>query len=275
LLCDFHAHLHEEPDYAETLAETAQNLGFEKLCIGGGEARYGMASNEQVLKHARSYPGLFLPFAWFRLGADSPQRVGEFCRSGFVGLRVGAPPQPYDAEDFFPVYEAACSLGMPVLFHTGFLPPTVLDRALDVRSANMRPVYLDTLARQLPDLKMVGTGLAAPWYEEAAEVLRLHNNVFFDLSGQSLRRKGLDFFRTLLGKPSEPVFEGAEPQGVWSQLVFGTRVRHRDIASVERDYQRLFRVLALSEETSENILGHNAWELLGLSEEGDRPNFCG
>jgi len=43
MLIDFHAHLYDEPGYGEALAETARNLGLERLCIAGGEERYGLA----------------------------------------------------------------------------------------------------------------------------------------------------------------------------------------------------------------------------------------
>ncbi len=267
VLCDFHAHLYDEPNYAEILAESAQNLGFDKLCIGGGEARYGMASNESVLTQAEVYPDLFVPFAFVRLGVDGPRVVEELSRAGFQGLRVCAPPAPYDAGEFFPVYEAAGALGMPVLFHTGFLPPTALDRAMDVRSDRMRPVHLDTLARQFPALNIVGCGLGGPWYEEANETLRRHTNVFFDLSGAALRRKGLDFFRGLLGSQAASVLPEPAVEAVWPRILFGTAVRSDEIASVERDYQRLFRSLALEDEVVSGIMGGTAARLLGLSAE--------
>ncbi len=264
MLCDFHALLYDEPDYAEALAETAQNLGFDRLCIGGGEGRYGMAPNEEVLRCAESYPKLFVPFAHVRPGVDGPAEVEELSRLGFRGLRVSGPPAPYDAVEFFPLYQAARALGMPVLFHTGFLPPTPLDAAADVRCERMRPVHLDTLARQLPGLKIVGSGLGAPWYEEACETLRSHENILFDLSGNTLRHKGAAFFRILLGAEPGSVLGQPEDRGIWSKIVFGTAVHHEQIASVERDYQRLFRAVALPEDVVGSIMGGNAVDLLGF-----------
>jgi predicted TIM-barrel fold metal-dependent hydrolase len=266
MLCDFHAHFYDEPGYASALVETAKNLGFDSLCIGAGQARYGLADNEEVLAQAESYPDLLIPFGHFSLGTDGPGEVEELARRGFRGLRVTAPPAPYDAPEFFPVYEAAVALGLPVVFHTGLLPPTDLDRATNVHAEWMRPLRLDTLARQLPALKIVGCRLGAPWYEEAAEILRTHPNVFFDLSGYTLRQKGSAFFRDLLGSESSSVLGQSRGCEVWSRLVFGTAVRHDEIGSVERDYQRLFRVLALPREVADGIMGGNAAQLLGLTQ---------
>ncbi|MFP4027944.1 MAG: amidohydrolase family protein [Candidatus Brocadiia bacterium] len=264
MTCDIHAHLHNEPDYADMLAETAQDLGFNKLCISGGESRYGMASNDQALDAAEKYPGLFVPFAQMRFGREQAVDVAEFKNRGFFGLRVSAPPEPVDSARFFPLYEAACALEMPVLIHTGFLPVTGLDKSFDVRCHRHRPVYLDTIARQFPALKIIGTSLGQPWYEEAAEVLRLHTNVCFDLSGSAIARKGVAFFRSLLGSDTNGVIGNYEEGTVWSQIVFGTGVHYGEIASVERDYQRLFRSLALSDETVEDIMGGNAERLVGV-----------
>ena len=266
MLCDFHAHLFDEPGYADALAETAHNLGMDKLCIGGGEARYGMLSNASVLRQAATYPDLFIPFACVRLGMDGAALVEDCGRAGFSGLRVSAPPAPYDSPAFFPVYEAAAALDMPMLFNTGLLPATALDRSADVRCEHMRPVYLDTLARQLPELKIIGCGLGGPWYDEAAETLAWHENVHFDLSGNVLQRKGTGFLRGLLGAEDGSVWGQGDRRSVWSRIVFGTGVRHEEIASAERDYQRLFRALALPQQTVDDIMGGNAGRLLGLLE---------
>jgi hypothetical protein len=264
VLCDLHAHIYDEPDYAKTLAATARDLGIDKMCVSGGEARYGMAGNEDALEAALSYPDLFIPFACVHLGQEGPAHVEELHRLGFKGLRVCAPPAACDAAEFFATYEAAAALGMPVLFHTGFLPPTELDRAVDVRSDRMRPVHLDTLARQIPRLRIIGCGLGGPWYEEASEVLRRHENVCFDLSGKSLRNKGVAFFRNLLGSESGQVVGQPDGNAVWSKIVFGTGVRHDEIGSVERDYSRLFRTLGLPSDVVDGIMGGNAGRLLGL-----------
>jgi predicted TIM-barrel fold metal-dependent hydrolase len=53
---------------------------------------------------------------------------------------------------------------------------------------------------------------------------------------------------------------------VWTRVVFGTGVPYDKIASVERDYERLFRALGLSEDVSEKVMGGNAARLLGLKE---------
>jgi hypothetical protein len=265
MLVDFHVHLYDEAGYGEALAETAKNLGVDRLCIAGGESQYGLAPNAEVRRQADLYPELYVPFAHVSLGEDTAATVERLKRVGFEGLCVWSPPAPYDDESFFPVYEAAAALTMPILFHTGYLPPTPLDRAKRVRSANMRPVYLDTLARYFPRLSIVGVGLGSPWCEEAAEALRYHANVFFDLSGDVLRRKGAEFFGGLLRPAHGAPWNEDSGGNLWGRVVFGSAVRHEEIASVERDYQRIFRSLALNQQDIEAVMGQTATRLLSLS----------
>ena len=266
MLIDFHTDIYREPGYADQLAEAARNLGFDRVCIGGGRPAYGLADNDQVLQDAQTYPELFVPFAFLDLVEARASNVEVLEGRGFQGLRLAAPPAPYDDERFFPIYEAAQALNMPVLFHSGLLPSTPLDRALDVRCERMRPVYLDTVARFFPQLNIVGVGLGTPWHEEACETLRHHTNLFFDLSGPTLRRKGPDSFRGLFGAEKASVLEKAPSHDIWDQIVFGSAARHEHIASVEEEYERLFRSLALSEEVRDAVMGNTAQRLLGLSE---------
>ena len=263
MLIDLHVHLYDEPGYGDALAETAKNLGLDRLCIGGGEPCYGLAANAEVRHQADQYPDLFVPFAHVVLGEDNPHSVERLKRVGFEGICVWTPPAPYDDESFFPLYETAEALGMPVLFHTGYPPATPLDRARRVRAEHMRPVHLDTVARCFPGLKIVGVGLGNPWCEEAAETLRHNKNVFFDLSGEILRRKGADYVGSLL-RPEQASPWEYSGRDLWSQIVFGSAVRQEEVASAERDYQRVFRSLALSAEDAAAVMGKTAARLLNL-----------
>ncbi len=267
MLIDFHVPLYDQPGYGEALAETARSMGLHRLCIMGGQSCYGLAANAEVRRLADAYPELFSPFAHITLGHDDARTVERMARVGFAGLHVSAPPASYDDPSFMPVYEAAAALDMPVLFHTGYLPVTRLDRARRVRSANMRPVYLDTVARFVPELKIVGIGLGSPWCGEAAETLRHNRNVCFDLSGEVLRRRGADFLAEVF-RPAQAALWDEEVTGsLWEQVVFGSGVHHEEIVAVERDYQRIFRSLGVSREEIDAVMGLTAARLLGIPAE--------
>ncbi len=259
---DLHTHLFDEPGYADALAETARALGFDAMCLGGGSSRYGLANNETVLKQAETYPDLFLPGGTLDLRQPRPRQVEEMAEAGFVCLKVLAPPERYDSSRFFPLYEAAEALGLPIMFHTGYLPRTPMDAALGVRCERMRPVYLDAVARRFPDLQIVGTGLGYPWCTEAVETMRHNPNVYFDLSGDLLERRDPAFFRDAFGSGREAALGGRCGESVWPRVTFGSAVRAEHIEGVERDYRRLFRSLALEEQVREGVMGGTARRLL-------------
>jgi predicted TIM-barrel fold metal-dependent hydrolase len=270
MLIDFNVNVYDEPGYGESLADTAKNLGFDRLCIAGGEPCYGLAANAEVRRQADAYPELFVPFARVELGVDGAATVERLKRIGFEGLRVWAPPAPYDDPAFFDVYEAAAALAMPIVFHTGLLPTTPLDRARRVRCHHMRPVYLDTVARWFPALSVIGVGLGSPWWEEAAETMRRNSNVCFDLSGDTLRRKSPDFFRGIFRPEQGALWEQRAAGNLWGKILFGSGARFDEIAGAERDYQRVMRSLAAGSDDIDAVMGLTAARLLKIAV-GPRP----
>lgn len=82
---------------------------------------------------------------------------------------------------FYPVYVACCDLGVPFctqIGHTGPLMPSEVGR----------PVYLDQVALDFPDLTIVGGHIGYPWTDEAIAVATKHENFFIDTSAYTVRR---------------------------------------------------------------------------------------
>jgi len=269
MLIDFHTTVLDEPGYGEALAETARNLGFDRLCIGGGEPRYGLASNSAVRRLADSYPGLFVPFARLQLGQDGAVAVERFAQVGFAGLRIWAPPAPWDDNAFHPVFAAAEAVGLPVLCHTGLLPRTAIDIATDVRPDNARPVHLDLVARRFPNLRIIGVGLGRPWYDEAVETMRLNPNLHFDLSGGVCRVKSAQFLSEVLrpvAASAQNPWQASDTGGDAARLLFGTAMPLTEIESAERNCRRLFRAMGLDTAAIDGIMGDTAAGILGLTD---------
>jgi predicted TIM-barrel fold metal-dependent hydrolase len=93
---------------------------------------------------------------------------------------------------FYPVYVACCELGVPFctqIGHTGPLMPSEVGR----------PIYLDQVAVDFPELVIVGGHIGYPWTDEAIAVATKHENVFIDTSAYSVRRypaQLVEFLRT-------------------------------------------------------------------------------
>ena len=82
---------------------------------------------------------------------------------------------------FYPVYTACCELGVPFctqIGHTGPLMPSEVGR----------PIYLDQVALDFPDLVIVGGHIGYPWTDEAIAVATKHPNVFIDTSAYTTDR---------------------------------------------------------------------------------------
>ncbi|MFW9907982.1 MAG: amidohydrolase family protein [Candidatus Thorarchaeota archaeon] len=91
------------------------------------------------------------------------------------------PPNGFypDSDEFYPYYEKARELGIPIVIHQGFT-----SRFKHVKYA--RPVYVDKVAADFPDLKIVLAHVGTPWVEEALMVAAKNPNVSVDISGWQL-----------------------------------------------------------------------------------------
>ncbi len=82
---------------------------------------------------------------------------------------------------FYPVYAACCELGVPFctqIGHTGPLMPSEVGR----------PVYLDQVAIDFPELVIVGGHIGYPWTDEAIAVATKHENFYIDTSAYTVKR---------------------------------------------------------------------------------------
>jgi hypothetical protein len=102
---------------------------------------------------------------------------------GFKAIRVlpwlwEAPPTD---RRFYPVYAACVDEGVPFctqIGHTGPLMPSEVGR----------PIYLDQVALDFPELRIVGGHIGYPWTDEAIAVATKHEHVYIDTSAYTAKR---------------------------------------------------------------------------------------
>ncbi|MEM9284472.1 MAG: amidohydrolase family protein [Pseudomonadota bacterium] len=102
---------------------------------------------------------------------------------GFKAIRVlpWLCERPPTDRLFYPVYTACCDLDVPFctqIGHTGPLMPSEVGR----------PIYLDQVALDFPELKIVAGHIGYPWTQEAIAVATKHENVFIDTSAYTVER---------------------------------------------------------------------------------------
>lgn len=261
-IIDMHHHLLNEPDYADRMIETMDQLGIDKVCLSGlgipSDNWLGDLSpaNEDVLRAMDKYPDRIIGMGVIRLGWDPETIVDRLRAQGFACLKTTRPARNYDDPAYDPIYARAEQLRLPFLFHTGFIVPAKTDKQDNVSSDRMRPVTLDRIARAFPDLPILLAHLGMPWHEEAAMMARYHPNVYVDLTGSPKgwrNRKSPHFFQELL------YWDDA-----FGKIVFGTDVHWRDCEESLKDQRRIMSLNNVPASVQQLIFGGTMARLLHL-----------
>jgi uncharacterized protein len=108
---------------------------------------------------------------------------------GLGGLKLQPVSQAFYPNDpaFYPLWDKAQELGIPVLFHTGHTgigAGTPGGSGLKLKYAEPIP-FLDDVAADFPQLTIIGAHPSWPWQEEMLSVAMHKGNVYIDLSGWS------------------------------------------------------------------------------------------
>jgi len=245
-----HAHFHG-PDEVEEKRELWDSLGYVKVCMS--------FNNDEVLTLAKRYPEYIIPFYHLDLDKDGPDAVNAAKERGFVGLKLIGPDKPYAHESYFPVYERAQALGMAALIHTGFLS---FEGGRGVRQENLNPTQLITIATFFPTFRIVGAHLGNQWPMEAVEAMMECENVWYDMSGGTIRHYPAAWFRWLFERVDRNQ-TGQQPKidlDLVGKLVFGS-----DNPDDTMDFYRNFMAaLRIPAEVQRKVYYDNAAEWLGL-----------
>jgi predicted TIM-barrel fold metal-dependent hydrolase len=88
------------------------------------------------------------------------------------------PPNGFypDNEEFYPYYELCSELDVPIVIHQGFT-----SRFKHIKYG--RPVHVDSVAVDFPNLKIVLAHVGVPWVDEALTIASKNPNVSVDVSG--------------------------------------------------------------------------------------------
>ena len=259
-IIDMHQHLDDtDPD---AMAEEYRRLGVVKAVLLARSPHRRANSNEEVLAAHKKHPDLYVPFFGYDLDLMQPAELERARDQGFVGIKFIGPQKAYNDPEYFPAYEEASDLGIIGLFHLGVvcnIPPWD-----DCDSNLMRPIHLDHIARSFPEFKIIGAHLGNPWYEEATMSCRWNPNLFFDLSGSTLKKKTPEFLAGLLWWTPDTAYKSPDRTYAWQKIVYGSDVALEMIEDVVNDYQKLMDALDMAPELREAVWYKTAAKLLGL-----------
>lgn len=146
-----------------------------------------LISNEEVAAFIKQYPDRFVGIASVPLNKPM-QALAEFRRCikdlDFKGLRIvqwlwNLPPtHAY----YYPLFAACVEMNVPVCLqvgHTGPLMPSEVGRPIP---------YVDQIAIDFPELKIVCGHIGYPWTTEMIAVATKHTNVYIDTSAYTAKR---------------------------------------------------------------------------------------
>jgi uncharacterized protein len=165
---------------------------------------------------------------------------------GFVGAHsyphwFGLPP---DHARYYPVYAKCCELDVPIQLQVGHCLRYSAERPL--RSVG-RPIALDAVACDFPELKLVGIHVGWPWTEEMLSVAYKHPNVYIGSDAYAPKHWPAEFVRFI---------------DSWGQdkVLFGTDFPVIDPERARREVE----ALGLREGSKRKLLRDNALRLYQL-----------
>lgn len=263
MVIDFHHHLPRDyQPYVDKLREVCRAIGIDRVVMCSSGPPQG--DNDTLAKAQEENPDFIISLGYMRLGEETPRSVDRIKDLGLRGIKVIRPLDDYDSDEYMPLYARAASLNLPMLFHLGIVARSPRDRFLDVSMARMRPVHLDRIARNFPELNIVGAHLGNPWYDEAGEVARMHPNVFFDLTGSTLKKKTPEFIDGILWWHKNAQYGQMGDNHPYQKIIFGTDVGPDMMEDVKADYEAFMDYVNMEQSFRDMIWGGTAARILGL-----------
>jgi len=204
----------------------------------------GIVSNEYVVEFCQGYD-IFLPFCTINpfLVSNPGQEFKKYIKMGAKGIKLYPSYNHFYPNEnrIYPLYSLAQEHNLPVLIHTG----SSVFKGSKIKYAD--PIYLDDIATDFPDLRLLmahsGRGL---WYEKAFFLSRLHPNLYLEISG--LPPKNLLNYFPDMEKNIDKFVYGSDWPGI--------RTINCNIEAIKK--------LPLAKDSIKKILYGNAARILGL-----------
>ena len=240
------------PDYIKKMDQA----GIERsllIAVRAGDIRVPESFEvpyESVHKVCSEYPDRFSglagidPFRGMQGLRDLENAVNEM---GFVGAHLYPHwcELPPNHRKYYPYYAKCSELEIPIMMQVGH--NLVYSRKRRLPSVG-KPIYLDQVAIDFPELKLIGIHIGIPWTEEMISMCWKHENVF--TAGDAYAPKYWP----------ESYVHYANSYGQ-KKVLFGTDWPVIDpVRAVEEFNQLNFR-----ESASQRILRENALEVFNLS----------
>lgn len=211
--------------------------------------------NDYIAQAVRKHADVFLGFGvidpWQgRLAREEIKRCKE--ELGLHGIGELNPARqhffPNDPR-FYPLWEEVQRVGLPILFHSGMAAAGAgTPGGMGTKLKYTQPIYLDDVAADFPELKIISAHPSWPWQAESLAIARHKSNFFIDLSGWAPKYFPAELVQQVNTLLQDKALFGSD----WPAL------------TVER-WMEEFKELNLKPEVQQKILLENAKKLFGLN----------
>ncbi|MFC1528797.1 amidohydrolase family protein [Candidatus Latescibacterota bacterium] len=277
MIIDIHTHFWDFSDIASSSIVTAENAG-------GVNARFNFTS-EMHLEETKAVDksvvfglrgkGINIPNDRVKAQVDiAPERLIFFTSVnpseedymeelerthqdlGAQGIKLGPIYQGIHPTDkrYREIYSYAQTHDLPILIHmaTTFVNDYPIDFA--------RPIYMDEIALDFPDLKIVLAHLGHPWIGETIAIIRKQPNVYADISG--LYYRPWQFYNAMqllveYGTWKKAFFGSDFPFTVPAESITGVRNVNHPVEGTN--------LPKIPEEVIDGILNTDSLSILGIS----------
>lgn len=194
-----------------------------------------LLSNDEVAKTVATHPERFVGIGSVDLyrPMDAVRELRRCVRElGFVGVRQlpwlwGLPPND---RRYYPIYSECVELDVPFCLQVGHAGPL---RPSDPG----RPIpYLDEVACDFPELKIVGGHIGYPWTDEMISMATKYNNVYIDTSAYTPERYPAALVQFMKGPGARKVLYGSN----YPMIQPAKCIAQLDSLGLSEETQRLF-----------------------------------
>jgi len=240
-------------------------------CRRRGVERIVLIQSEETLfdTYARC-PDFVIPVAQVNIDAVQPDELSRLVERGARGIKFIGPLHSYGADLYFPLYERLVKLGVPAVFHTGYLMVGLFENGgrfyekpslIDI--TDMRPAAIDRIVRGFPTLKILMAHFGNPWWEETWKMISTHRNVYADLSGGTAYRRSMLMWSEMFAP------DGQLDAASAGKLCFGTDTSYFGVGQYKFEdytafYERFFARVHMPDALREKINYGNLLDLFGL-----------
>jgi len=220
--------------------------------------------NSYVADYVRQHAAKLVGFAG--IDPTEPNCLDELRRAheelGLKGVTVSPALQNFHPADtrLARLYEQCVRRGLPIVFEQDL-------RNSAAKLEFARPLALDEVCQEYPELRVVVAHMGYPWIEETVVLLGKHQNVYADIAG-------------LLSQPwrTYQALLAAYEYGVMNKLLFGSGFPHRSPAACIETLYSLHQLsfgtnlIAIPREQLRGIVERDALSLLGLERRAPTSN---